>query len=97
VYGGPEVRAAFDAVIALSAFERFVFVMSVLEGHSFQECSLCLNCSRQEVTTARIRAFERIANLMGFERADLSVTNQENAKSWEGSGPLVSMGAEWKT
>jgi hypothetical protein len=96
VYGGPEVRAAFDAVIALPAFERFVFVMSVLEGHSFQECSLCLNCSRQEVTTARIRAFECIANLKGFVRVDLSVTNRETAESWEGSGSLVSLGAEWK-
>jgi DNA-directed RNA polymerase specialized sigma24 family protein len=96
VYGGPEMRAAFDAVIALPTFERFVFVMSVLERHSFQECSLRLNCTRQEVTTARIRAFERIANLMGFERVDLSVTNRENAKSWEGSGPLVSLEAEGK-
>jgi DNA-directed RNA polymerase specialized sigma24 family protein len=97
VYRGPEMRAAFDAVIAVATFERFVFVMSVLERHSFQECSLRLNCTRQEVTTARIRAFEHIANPMGFERVDVSVTIGESAKSWEGSGPLVSLGAEWKT
>jgi DNA-directed RNA polymerase specialized sigma24 family protein len=96
VDGGPEMRAAFDAVIALPTFERFVFVMSVLERHSLQECSLRLNCTRQEVTTARIRAFERIANSMGFGHVDLSVTSGESAKSWTGSGSLVSVGAEWK-
>jgi len=38
------------AVIALASFERFVFVMSVLERYSDQECSLLLDCSRGEVT-----------------------------------------------
>src|ERR1700737_465644 len=48
------------AVEELPAFERFVFVMSVLERHSDQECSLLLGCTRGEVTAARTRALQQI-------------------------------------
>ena len=47
-------------VVALPAFERFVFVMAVLEGYSDYNCSLLLACSRAEVTTARTRALREI-------------------------------------
>jgi len=35
--------ADFTAILKLAAFDRFVFVMSVLECYSDQECSLLLN------------------------------------------------------
>jgi hypothetical protein len=35
----------FAAIVALGAFERFVFVMSVLEGQSEQECAILLRTS----------------------------------------------------
>jgi len=50
-----------DQVLALEDFERFVFVMSVLERYSEHECSLFLNCSLHEIRDARARA---IADLM---------------------------------
>ncbi len=52
----PELAGVRD----LPAFERFVFVMSVLERNSDQECSLLLECSRAEVVAARARALQRI-------------------------------------
>jgi hypothetical protein len=52
----------FAAIIALGAFERFVFVMSVLEGQSEQECSILLRCSRRDVMIARVLALTRLAN-----------------------------------
>jgi DNA-directed RNA polymerase specialized sigma24 family protein len=52
----------FAAIAALGAFERFVFVMSVLEGHSEQECAILLGCSRRDVTIARVLALARLAN-----------------------------------
>jgi DNA-directed RNA polymerase specialized sigma24 family protein len=55
--GEPESIAA---VMELPAFDRFVFVMAVLERYSDQECSLLLDCSRDEVIAARTRAFERV-------------------------------------
>lgn len=48
----PLVSAAhqpFAAITSLSAFERFVFVMSVFEGLTDEECGSLLNCSMAEV------------------------------------------------
>lgn len=52
----PEIAA----IVELPAFERFAFVMSVLERISDQECSLLLDCSRNEVNAARAAALQRI-------------------------------------
>lgn len=53
--------ARIAAIVELSTFARFVFVMAVLEGYSDQECSLFLNCTRDEVIAARTRALEQLA------------------------------------
>jgi hypothetical protein len=53
-------RPEISVVLALPAFERFVFVMSVLEGYSDYNCSLLLACTRAEVTAARNRALRDI-------------------------------------
>lgn len=50
-----------SAVLALEPFERFTFVISVLEHYSDQECALLLGCSRQSVIMARTRALRQIA------------------------------------
>jgi hypothetical protein len=52
----------FAAIVSLSAFERFVFVMSVLEKHSDEDCSMLLGCSSRDVMIARELAFKRLAN-----------------------------------
>jgi hypothetical protein len=43
----------FTFIVSLRAFERFVFVMSVLEGQSDEDCQSLLRCTRQELVTAR--------------------------------------------
>jgi len=43
-------------ILRLEHFERFVFVMSVLEKYSDQDCSVLLGCSRQDVGETRMRA-----------------------------------------
>ena len=53
----------FAAIVALSAFERFVFVMSVLEKHSDEDCSMILRCSRRDVMIARELALKRLADI----------------------------------
>jgi DNA-directed RNA polymerase specialized sigma24 family protein len=55
-----EIADQFKEVLRLDAFDRFVFVMSVLEGYSNQDCSLLLGCSRQTVIEARARSLERL-------------------------------------
>jgi hypothetical protein len=52
----------FAAIVELGAFERFVFVMSVLEGHSERECATLLRCSRRDVMIARVLALTRLGN-----------------------------------
>jgi hypothetical protein len=56
-----ENESAFAAILQLGGFERFVFVISVLENYSDQDCSILLGCSRRAVALARVRAAERIA------------------------------------
>ena len=43
----------FAAIVSLGEFERFVFVMSILEGQPDEDCRSLLRCSRQEFVTAR--------------------------------------------
>ena len=54
-----------SALVELPAFERFVFVMSVLERYSDQDCALLLDSTRGEVVAARLRAFQQIGNSAG--------------------------------
>jgi DNA-directed RNA polymerase specialized sigma24 family protein len=48
-------------VVQLAPLERFVFVMSILEGHTLQECSILLNCTKQDVAIAQARALQHVA------------------------------------
>ena len=50
-----------NAVLGLGDFERFVFVMSVLEHHSHHECALLLGCSVSEIREGRLHALEQLA------------------------------------
>jgi DNA-directed RNA polymerase specialized sigma24 family protein len=52
-----------DAVTKLAPFERFVFVMSILERYSNWDCSLLLGCSVNKVAQARVRALHRLPDL----------------------------------
>jgi hypothetical protein len=54
-----------NAVLELAPFERFVFVMTTLEGYSIQECSILLSCTSQEVEDARTQALRLLALAAG--------------------------------
>jgi len=49
-----------SAVLGLEHFDRFVFVMSVLEKYSYHECAILLGTTPKEVIEARNRALERL-------------------------------------
>jgi hypothetical protein len=55
---GEQVETA--AVLRLEPFERFVYVMSVLERYSDLDCSVILGCARRDVIAARIRGLQQI-------------------------------------
>lgn len=50
------------AILALDPFERFVFVISVLEGRSKRDCAILLRSSPRDITIARVLALKRLAN-----------------------------------
>jgi hypothetical protein len=52
-----------DAVLQLADFDRFVFVMFVLEHYSEHDCALLLDCSAKEIREARTRALEELMAL----------------------------------
>jgi DNA-directed RNA polymerase specialized sigma24 family protein len=58
---GPVEHFDVDSVLGLRDFERFVFVMCVLEPYREHECALLLGCSASEVREARTRAVEQLA------------------------------------
>ena len=65
----PSESVEIAAVLALRPFDRFVFVMSVLEGYSDQDCAILLGCARADVLTARVRALREVGNAAEFFRA----------------------------
>ena len=52
-----------ECVQDLLPFDRFVFVMSVLERYSDRECALLLGCSFTDILPVRIRALQQISRI----------------------------------
>ena len=61
-------QAEIAKIVKLPVFERFTFVMSVLEGYADQECALHLDSTRADVTSAPTRALERIGSTAELRR-----------------------------
>lgn len=66
----PQGRFPLAGILALPAFERFVFVMSVLEGCPDQDCAALLRCSRAELASARAHALATVMAAKGTPGAD---------------------------
>lgn len=56
----PQNGSPLPAVLGLAPFDRFVFVLSVLEKYSDHEVKTLLDCTRQDVVLARNRALKQI-------------------------------------
>lgn len=56
----PDRHFALEAVLNLEDFERFVFIMSILEHYSDHDCALFLGCSVREILEARARALREL-------------------------------------
>jgi hypothetical protein len=58
--GIPELHKPLDRVAQLSAFDRFVYAMTVLEGYRIRDCATLMNCSSHDVKIARERALQQV-------------------------------------
>ena len=56
----PAGHAEITVVLELEPFDRFVYVMSVLEGYSDEDCSVLLGFALRDVITARLRGLQQI-------------------------------------
>jgi DNA-directed RNA polymerase specialized sigma24 family protein len=59
----PEPDTLADAITSLPPFDRFVYVLSVLEKYSDRECSMLLECTVERVMAARTRALQALAGV----------------------------------
>jgi hypothetical protein len=55
----PAESKPFASILLLDTFERFVFVMSILEEQSDEDCAILLRCSRRDIMMARVLALKR--------------------------------------
>ena len=83
-------RTEITEIVKLPVFERFAFVMSVLEGYSDHECSLHIGCTRAAVAAARVRALEWIGRaaelrdkLVSIASARIKSSDARNDFSYE--------------
>jgi hypothetical protein len=58
---GPIELLDVETVLGLGDFERFVFVLCVLERYREHDCALLLSCSASEVREARTQAIQKLA------------------------------------
>lgn len=67
---GPGGHFEIDAVLQLADFNRFVFVMSVLEHYSEHDCALLLGCSARDIREGRTRALKGLADSPHMEPSE---------------------------
>jgi hypothetical protein len=87
----PMERVEIAAVLALEPFERFVYVMTVLERYSDQDCSLLLGCARRDVVAARTRAFKQVGSAMASPLRQLPPASSEQPASDESRSSLLEL------
>jgi DNA-directed RNA polymerase specialized sigma24 family protein len=70
--------AEIAAVLDLGPFERFVFVILVLEHYSEHECSILLGCPRRDVIAARVRGLQQLRSAMELHAGyQVNVSSEE--------------------
>jgi hypothetical protein len=74
---GPGGHFEIDAVLRLADFDRFVFVMSVLEHYSEHDCALLLGCSSRDIREGRTRALKELADSPHMEPSENQFFVQE--------------------
>jgi hypothetical protein len=64
-YSRPINDNLIGAIFSLGAFERFVFVVSLLERQSDEDCSALLSCRRRDIELARVKALKSLPDTDG--------------------------------
>jgi DNA-directed RNA polymerase specialized sigma24 family protein len=75
--GAADGHFEIDVVLRLADFDRFVFVMSVLEHYSEHDCALLLDCSVRDTREGRTRALKELADSPHMEPSENQLFVQE--------------------
>ena len=67
----PETADLTAMLLQLQIFDRFVFVMGILERYKDHECAALLNCPLAHVATARARVLREVGDLGALARTGL--------------------------
>jgi DNA-directed RNA polymerase specialized sigma24 family protein len=86
-FEGTAAREHIDAVAKLGPVERFVFVLSFLEGYTLKECGLLLNCNPRMIVEARIRALKTFGEQSGSDNVSERILAGHNKRSAIASPP----------
>ena len=90
------LHAEVRAILELAPFERFVFVMSVLERYSDHECSILLGCPRRDVATARARSMRQLVTLLGLKhKSPAEASSKDSAPPEDGEAVIELMIAQY--
>jgi hypothetical protein len=92
-------HAGMATILALEPFERFVYVMTVLERYSDHECSMLLGCAQRDVPGARIRAVLQLGGTMAAHYNQSAPSSSEHPASQERHRSLFELlfGQRWAT
>jgi hypothetical protein len=58
----PAMKDMIGAMLGFGTFERFVFVISLLEGVADEECAALLSCTIRDIKLSRAHALKRLSN-----------------------------------
>jgi DNA-directed RNA polymerase specialized sigma24 family protein len=86
-----EQQAEIAAVARLEPFERFVYVMTVLERYSDHECSILLGCARRDVLAARTRALQQLGSAMDLNHQQRSNSGSLHTASHERESSVLEL------
>jgi hypothetical protein len=76
---GPSAQPAeIASVHGLEPFERFVYVITVLERYSDQDCAVLLGCMRRDVLAARTHALQQLASEAATHYGQQPAAREEN-------------------
>jgi hypothetical protein len=85
----PTFPAEISAILDLRPFERFVFVMSVLERYIDQDSAILLGSRRRDVIAARVRALQQIGISTAVRRTQRVGVASENQARLKAAASVV--------
>jgi hypothetical protein len=85
-----------DTVTKLAPFERFIFVMSILERLSGWDCSLLLGCTIKSVAVAQIRGLRRLPEFAALSSRGQGQLLRRREVTSEKAFPLAGSGIVYR-